>query len=78
VPKTAVCVLRVEERRPCGVLITVTTTPDVETVPQGEARSVTSYDEAIQLVAFFLQRSKCPKCEGRKALDLALHSLQRG
>ena len=59
-PKTAVCILRVEERRPGGVLITVTTTTDVETVPQVEARSVTSYDDAIQLVAAFLLRCKCP------------------
>jgi hypothetical protein len=59
-PKTAVCVVRVEERRPCEVLITVTATPDVEAVPRGEARSVTSYDEAIALVVAFLQRCKCP------------------
>lgn len=58
-PKTAVCVVRVEERHPCEVLITVTATPDVETDPRGEARSVSSYDEAIALVAAFLQRCKC-------------------
>jgi hypothetical protein len=59
-PKIAVCVVRVEKHRPCEALITVTATPDVETVPRGEARSVTSYDEAIALVAAFLQRCKCP------------------
>ena len=57
--KTAVCVVRVEEHRRGRVLITVTTTPDVETVSQGDARSVTSYDEAIQLVTSFLQQYKC-------------------
>ena len=56
VPKTAVCVLRVEQRRPGGVLITVTTTPDVENVPRGEARSIASCDEAIRLVTSFLQQ----------------------
>jgi hypothetical protein len=60
-PKTAVCIVRVEERRRCEALITVTATPDVETVPRGETRSVTSYDEAIALVAAFLQRCKCPE-----------------
>ena len=57
--KTAVCVVRVEEHRRGGVLITVTMTPDVEAVPPGDARSVNSYDEAIQLVTSFLQKYKC-------------------
>jgi hypothetical protein len=65
-PKTAVCVLRVEERRPGGVLITVTTTPDVEAGPRGEARSVTSCDEAIRLVKSFLRRCKCAGNQGPK------------
>lgn len=55
-PKTAVCVLRVEQRRPRGVLITLIMTPDVETVTRGETRSVTSYDEAIGLVEAFLRQ----------------------
>jgi hypothetical protein len=59
VPKTAVCVLRVEQHRPGGVLITVTTTPDVENVPRGEARSVASCDEAIRLVESFLRQCAC-------------------
>jgi hypothetical protein len=59
VPKTAVCVLRVEQRPPDGVLITVTTTPDVENVPRGEARSVASCDEAVRLVESFLRQSAC-------------------
>lgn len=63
-PKTAVCVLRIEERRPCGVLITVTSTPDVETGPRGEARSVTSCDEAIRLVTSFLEQWECSGRQG--------------
>jgi len=54
VPKTAVCVLRVEERPPRGHLITITTTPDVESVPRGEAVSVATCEEAIRLVTSFL------------------------
>lgn len=59
VPKTAVCVLRVEERAPSGHLITITTTPDVETVPRGKAVSVASCEEAMQLVASFLLQCNC-------------------
>jgi hypothetical protein len=56
IPKTAVCVLRVEEHAPHEHLITVTTTQDVETVPRGKAVSVASYEEAILLIASFLQQ----------------------
>jgi hypothetical protein len=65
-PKTAVCVLRVEERSPRGVVITVTATPDVETVPAGQSYSVTSYDEAIRLVTAFLSEFKCAGIEEPK------------
>jgi hypothetical protein len=65
-PRTAVCVLRVEERPPGGVLITVTTTPDVGAGPRDEARSVTSCDEAIRLVKSFLQRCKHASKQGPK------------
>jgi hypothetical protein len=58
-PKTAVCVLRVEQRRPDGVLITVTTNPDVENVPRGEVRSVANCDQAIRLVTSFLRQCAC-------------------
>ena len=54
-PRTAVCVLRVENRGPCGVLITVTTTLDIATTARGDAQSVASYDEALSLVARFLR-----------------------
>lgn len=62
--KTAVCVLRVEDRGPGEVLITVTTTPDVVTVPRGRARSVVSYDEAMRLVARFLR--ECAAARSRE------------
>jgi hypothetical protein len=54
-PKTAVCVLRVENHGPSGILITVTTTLDIAASPRGEARSVASYEEALSLVASFLR-----------------------
>ena len=59
VPKTAVCVLRVEQRCPDGVLITVTTSPDIENVPRGEMQSVASCDQAIRLVTSFLRQYTC-------------------
>lgn len=59
VPKTAVCVLRVEQRCPDRVLITVTTSPDVENVPRGEVLSVASCDQAIRLVTSFLRQCTC-------------------
>jgi hypothetical protein len=52
---TAVCVLRVEDDGPNGILITVTTTLDIAASPRGEARSVASYEEALALVATFLR-----------------------
>lgn len=54
-PRTAVCVLRVENHGPAGLLITVTTTLDIAASPRGEARSVASYEEALSLVASFLR-----------------------
>lgn len=53
--KTAVCVLRVENRGPSGLLITVTTTLDIAASHRGEAHSVGSYQEALRLVASFLR-----------------------
>ena len=55
-PKTSVCILRIEKHNPGGVRITVTTTPDIETFPRGEARTVASCNEALCLVASFLQQ----------------------
>jgi hypothetical protein len=52
--KTAVCVLRVEGRGEAGVLITVTTTPDVSMRSPGKTRSVADAAEALSLVATFL------------------------
>lgn len=54
-PKTAVCVLRIENRGPDAVLITVTTTRDITVTSRGNSRSVASYDEALSLVARFLR-----------------------
>ncbi len=54
-PRTAVCVLRVENHGPSGILITVITTLDIAASPRGEARSVASYQEALSLVASFLR-----------------------
>jgi hypothetical protein len=53
-PRTAVCVLRVESRGEAGLLITVTTTPDVNIRSPGKARSVADAAEALSLVARFL------------------------
>ena len=55
-PRTAVCLLRVESRAAGGVLITVTTTLDIFAVPQGQSRSVASYDEAVCMVVRFLRQ----------------------
>ena len=55
-PRTAVCVLRIENRGKGQPLITVTSTLDVTEAPRGEARSVASYDEALSLVASFLRK----------------------
>lgn len=49
------CVLRVENRGPSGLLITVTTTLDIAASPRNEAHSVASYEEALSLVASFLR-----------------------
>ena len=53
-PKAAVCILRVEMRGAAGVLITITTTPDVTTTSPGHAKAVASVDEALTLVGRFL------------------------
>ena len=49
------CLLRVENRGPTGILITVTTTLDIAASPRVQVRSVASYEEAISLVASFLR-----------------------
>jgi hypothetical protein len=54
-PGVAVCVLRIESRGEIGVLITVTTTSDVRARTPGRTRSVTGFDEALALVAGFLE-----------------------
>jgi hypothetical protein len=53
-PRTAVCILRVESRGEAGVLITITTTPDVGTRSPAKTRSVANAAEALSLVASFL------------------------
>jgi len=50
-----VCVLRVERRGDAGVLITITTTPDVSVTSPGFARSVATPADALSLVATFLE-----------------------
>jgi hypothetical protein len=57
-PRTAVCVLRVEARGSAGVLITVTTTPDVTATSPGCTKAVASIDEALTLVGRFLHAYK--------------------
>jgi hypothetical protein len=54
-PKTAVCVIRVEERQPGRPVITVTATLDVEVKPPGEARTVSDCRRALRLVDEFLR-----------------------
>ena len=54
-PRTAVCVLRVENRGPGEILITVTTTLDIAASPRGQAQRVATYEEALSMVASFLR-----------------------
>jgi hypothetical protein len=54
-PRTAVCVLRVENRGPDGILITVTASLDIAAGSRGHAQPVASYEEALSLVANFLR-----------------------
>lgn len=49
------CVLRVENRGPDGILITVTTSLDIAASHRGAARPAASYREALSLVASFLR-----------------------
>ena len=58
-PKTAVCVLRVESRGEAGVLITLTTTPDISVITPGHTQSVVRFDDALSLVANFLREYEC-------------------
>jgi hypothetical protein len=53
-PRTAVCVLRIESRGEAGILITVTTTPDVSMRSPGKTRLVADPAEALSVVASFL------------------------
>jgi hypothetical protein len=53
--RTAVCVLRVENRGPGEILITVTTTLDIAASPRGQAQRVATYEEALSMVASFLR-----------------------
>jgi len=54
-PRTAVCVLRVENRGPGGILITVTTTLDIAASPRAQAQPVATIEEALSVVAGFLR-----------------------
>jgi hypothetical protein len=67
-PRVAVCVLRVESRGEVGgVLITVTTTPDVQARAPGRTRSVTGFGEALQLVAGFLDEYEQGESPGHES-----------
>jgi len=50
-----VCVLRVENRGPGKILITVTTTLDIAASPRSRAQPVATYEEALAVVASFLR-----------------------
>jgi hypothetical protein len=52
--RTGVCVLRVERRGAAGILITVTTAPDISLRSPGQSRSVADAAAALCLVAGFL------------------------
>lgn len=52
------CVLRIETRGADGVLIAVTTTPDVTVTSPGRTQTVANVDEALALVARFLRAYK--------------------
>jgi hypothetical protein len=62
--KTAVCVLRVESRGEAGILITVTTTPDVDVKKPGRTQIVTRPDDALALVGSFLRGYECGQDAG--------------
>lgn len=64
--RTAVCVLRVENRGPTGILVTVTTTLDISASARGQARSVASYEEALTLVSNFLREYASGENSGPK------------
>ena len=66
-PRVAVCVLRVESRGETGVLITVTTTPDVRARAPGRTRSVTGSAEALALVAGFLDEYEHVESPGHES-----------
>ena len=63
-PRTAVCVLRVERGSSGQPVITVTSTLNVTEASPGEARSVASYDEALALVASFLLEYASTETQG--------------
>jgi len=69
-PRTAVCVVRVESHGEAGVLIRVTTTPDVSTRSPGQARSVADATEALSLVASFLADYEYGEIAAPARLDL--------
>jgi hypothetical protein len=68
--RTAVCVLRIETRGQAGVLITVITTPDVNTTSPGRTQTVARVDEALSLVAGFLHGFENGEISGPAYLDV--------
>jgi hypothetical protein len=65
--RTAVCVLRVESRSEAGILITITTTPDIRFTSPGLTRSVATTADALSLVATFLEECEVSEILGNGA-----------
>ena len=66
-PRTAVCVLRVENQAGGRFLITVTTTLDISASQQACVQSVGEFDDALSLVASFLQEYERGENPGTRA-----------
>jgi hypothetical protein len=67
--RTALCVVRLEARGETGVLITITTTPDVNTIAPGRARTVGNVEEALSVLAGFLRGFQFSDPSGRTPCD---------
>jgi hypothetical protein len=70
-PRTAVCVLRIEERGAEGILVTLTTTLDIVTALRGTTRIVASYEQALALIAAFLREYASSEVSGNETQEVS-------
>jgi hypothetical protein len=64
-----VCVLRIEERGAEGILVTLTTTLDINTAPRGTTRIVATSKQALALVAAFLSEYDSRETSGKEVQE---------